>query len=53
MTIGTFQVDKNILNKGASPFCNLQLNFLLLLVEVQCLLGLGRDLNTAVLVYAF
>lgn len=42
----------SILNKGPAP-CDLQLNTLVLLVEVQCLLGSGRGLDHAVLIFAF
>jgi hypothetical protein len=34
-TSGLYFVDKNTLNKGAMPHCELQLNNLLLLVEIQ------------------
>jgi hypothetical protein len=38
-------VAMNILNKGAAPHCDVQLNTLLLLVEIQCSFGSRGDSN--------
>jgi hypothetical protein len=51
-TSGSFCGDKNILNKQVAFLCDLQLNILLPLAEIQCPLGSGNYLDPSRIICA-